>query len=263
VLGGFTAEHAVANRKDLVKYLIDKYDADVCGFQECNPWSWRSGEDDMTRLLAPKYEEVAKDYSYKNCTPLFYKKDKFNVLFADWILFEGLNDANSKSMTRAVFEDKSNGNKFACISTHFWWRYDDEKDDAQRERNAEEVYKGATEIATKFSVPVIVMGDLNSGTGDRIKPCAYDKMIGLGFKDERYNCKKTTETHTWHEYPVRDADGNYYRSFFPKLTMDFFFSLNAENIEHKEFKVLDEEEALISSDHCPLTLTIGINGGIK
>ncbi|MBP5466764.1 MAG: hypothetical protein J6Y43_04300 [Clostridia bacterium] len=41
--------------------------------------------------------------------------------------------------------------------------------------------------------------------------------------------------------------------------MDFFFSLGGEKIKHREFQVLTEEDALISSDHCPLVLTFGFN----
>ena len=263
VLGGISAEHAIANRKYLIKSLIKKYDPDICGFQECNPWSWRNGDDDMVKLLYPDYVETAKEYSHKNCTPLFYKKDKFDVLTSGWILFDGLNAADSKSLTYAVFKDKANKTSFCCISTHFWWRYDNEKDNRQRERNAEQVYAAASEIIDKFSAPVIVMGDFNSGTGKTVNACGYNKMLELGFKDERFLCEQTTDSPTWHEYPVRGENGDYCRSFPPKYTMDFFFSLGGEKIRHRKFQVLTEEDALISSDHCPLVLTFSVHGNTE
>ena len=92
-------------RNTLISELIKEFDADVCCFQECGPGTNRVGGSPLPDLLSESYIEVCPEYADRNYTPVFYKAEKYNLMDCGYFLYEGHNDANSKSVTWAVLED--------------------------------------------------------------------------------------------------------------------------------------------------------------
>ena len=246
------------NRNGLIAGLIRKYDSDVCHFQECSPRTSRAGETAIQKLLLPEYKEACAEYAHKNFTPVFYKKDRFLEIDSGYILFDGKNDADSKSVTWAVLEDKENGERIAVASTHFWWKYDNEEDDLQRVENARCVKKICSMIEEKYSLPVVVSGDLNCGTNSKQGSHGYDELVRLGMRDVRYIAKETTDMFTHHSYPILNDEGVFEKGVMPKVTLDHAFVSGEFPIEFLRFDVLTEQDALDSSDHCPLLVDFSI-----
>lgn len=238
-------------RMKLVSDLACEFGADVCMFQECGPETCRAGKGAIQKLLEEKYSEVCPDKSDVNFTPVFYKKEKYDVIDSDWLLYEGLNDANSKSITWAVLQEKETLKKIAVISTHFWWRFDGEVDFNQRIENAKQLKKLCDEITNKHGTAIIVGGDFNNGFNSDQGDEPYRKMIDMGFSDIRQVAEVTTDYLTHHDYPVLDDNGVYDKGEMPARTLDHIFTYgNAPKA--LKFDVITSDKALTSSDHCPL-----------
>ena len=240
-------------RNSLIFSLISDCDADICLFQECGPDTIRSAEVCLPSLMEEVYQEVCIDLADKNYTPVYYKKEKFDLLDSGYFLYDGLNDANSKSVTWALLKEKESAEKFVVVSTHFWWMYESEKDNEQRLKNVEQLHEFCESVIAKYDVPVIVGGDLNNGKNSSQGEEPYEYMKQKGFKDIRLTAEKTTDTHTHHAYPVLNENGIYENGALPVRTIDYIFTYGDFNIKAKKFDVLTSRKALDSSDHCPLT----------
>ncbi len=239
-------------RNKIIRKMIKDMDADFCTFAECGPATIRAGEAPLPLLMADEYTELCPDLSGTNFTPVFYKKDKFNVIDSGYHLYSGLNDAASKSVTYGVFSDKKTGKKLAVASTHFWWMADSEKDNLQRIQNARELKELCDDLTKKYNVPVIIGGDFNNGYNADQGDEPYRKMLDMGFSDIRLTAKETTDVLTHHTEPVLKEDGTWENTDMPVRNLDYIFTLGC-GITAERFEVLTSPEALVSSDHCPLT----------
>ncbi len=244
----------IGNRTKLISELVYEYDADICAFQECEPVSIRAKDYDIAEFLKDTYNEVPTSAGNINCTPIFYKATKFRVVDSGWKLLDGLNNANTKSYTWCVFEDIETLTRFACISTHFWWKFDSPEDFLQRLKNAEEIYQTATKIQTEYDVPVIFSGDLNSGENALQGSDPIDKIKDLGFVDARDISDNFVGHFTLHKEPVADSNNNFYCTDIPTSTLDHVFILPDNRVKIKNYVIDLSEKALSSSDHCPLLI---------
>ena len=239
-------------RNKLIRSLVSDFDADICSFQECGPTTNRVGECPLPSLMADTYEEVCKEFADRNFTPVFYKKEKFNLIDSGYVLYEGLNDVNSKSITWAVLEEKLSSKKFAVISTHFWWMFESEKDNEQRLKNVDQLKAVCDDIIKKYDVLVIIGGDLNNGKNSDQGDRPYRYMLQKNFSDVRITAKETTDEYTHHDYPVLNEEGIYENGPFPVRNLDYIFTYGEKTAEAKKFDVITSQKALNSSDHCPL-----------
>ncbi len=238
-------------RNKIIRELISDFDADFCTFQECAPYTIRTGDAPLPSLMADCYVELMEELKDKNFTPVYYKRDKFSVLDSGYYLYTGLNDADSKSVSWGVFEDKETGEKIAVASTHFWWMFDSEKDNLQRLENVKELKELCEKIIKKHNVPVIIGGDFNNGFNADQGDEPYKKMLSEGFLDIRLTAKETTDMLTHHKEPLLKDDGTWENIDMPIRTIDNIF-IYGEGIKAENFNVLTSEKALVSSDHCPL-----------
>ena len=245
----------IDNRSVLVREMVREFDADFCTFQECGPETSRAGKTPLPVLMSDKYAEVCPEKAGVNYTPVFYKKEKYNVIEADYHVYTGFNDVNSKTLTWGVFEDKQTGERIAVASTHFWFKNRGEMDDEQRIQNARELKEACDYIVEKYGVPVIAAGDLNNGRGSEMGDKPYRFMIEQRFVDIRHSAEETTDMFTYHDYPVLDeAKGIYVNrpDALPAFDLDFIFTYGPDILKAKKFEILTSETALNSSDHCPL-----------
>lgn len=239
-------------RNKLIRSLIKDFDADFCTFQECGPTTNRVAKEPLPRLMSDVYGEVRPELSDRNFTPVFYKKEKYNVLDSGYFLYEGLNDVNSKSVTWALFEDKKTLSKFIVASTHFWWMWESEKDNQQRLKNVDQLHEFCNAAIEKYDVPVIIGGDFNNGRNSEQGEEPYAYMKQKGFCDIRLSAEETTDEHTCHDYPVLGENDIYEKGGLPTITIDYIFTYGDYPVSAKKFDVLTSQSALDSSDHCPL-----------
>ncbi len=238
-------------RNKIIRELISDFDADFCTFQECAPYTIRTGDAPLPSLMEDGYSELCPGLANKNFTPVYYKKDKFTVIDSGYFLYSGLNDADSKSVSWGVFSEKETGAEFCIASTHFWWMFESEKDNLQRLENVKELKAFCEEIIKKYSVPVIIGGDFNNGENADQGDMPYKKMLEEGFSDIRLSAKKTTDVLTHHTEPVLKEDGTWENADMPVRTIDYIFTYG-EGAKALEFDILTSAKALVSSDHCPL-----------
>ncbi len=244
-----------APRNRIVRELVREFNADVCFFQECGPETNRvgDGESPIAQLMNDCYREAYPEASDVNYTPVFYKKDKFNLIDSGYFLYDGLNDANSKSVTWAVLEEKETGKRFVVASTHLWWMYDSEKDNLQRLQNVAQLKQFCDEMVSKTGLPIIIGGDFNNGKGSLQGDEPYHTMLKEGFCDIRLVADETSDEPTCGEhYPkVLSAQSVEPRNH-SQYTIDYIFTYNSKKLKAKKFDVLTSEAARKSSDHSPL-----------
>lgn len=245
----------IDNRNILIRSMIEEFDADFCTFQECGPNTCRAAEHPLPELMSDKYAEVCPEKVGVNYTPVFYKKEKYNVLEAQYHVYTGFNDVNSKTLSWGVFEDKQTGEKIAIASTHFWFKARGDIDTRQRKQNANELKEACDYIVEKYGVPVVISGDFNSGRNAETGDAPYRYTLEIGFKDFRYMAEETTDGYTYHDYPVLDQEKGIYVNkpdALPYCDLDFILVYGSDKIKAKKFEILTSEKALNSSDHCPL-----------
>lgn len=250
-----------APRNRIVRELVRDFDADVCFFQECGPGTNRigDGEAPIVNLMNDSYGEAYPEAAGRNYTPVFYKKDKYDLIDSGYFLYDGLNDANSKSVTWAVLTEKETGKSFVVASTHLWWMSDSEKDNLQRLQNVAQLKSFCDEMVSKTGLPIIVGGDFNNGKGSLQGDEPYRTMLKEGFSDTRLIADETSDEPTCgNSYPTVLTDKSVAARNHSEYIIDYIFTYNAENFKTKKFDVLTSEEARKSSDHSPILAVIEI-----
>lgn len=147
----------VSMRENQFIEAFDKYQPDVIGMQECTV-NWHKSK--LFDALQEKYVMVsAFDNVSTNYVPLFFRKDRFELLDSDFHYYTQTPD-DSKAYTCAVLKDTGTGQVFAVFNTHFWWKSGGEHD-AIRMLNAQELVAGMERIHQEYACPVFGFGDLN------------------------------------------------------------------------------------------------------
>ena len=238
------------DRNLLIRSLINEFDADFCTFQECSHTSNRLGKAPIQELLSDKYTEVG--IGMPDYTPVFYKTEKFNLIDEGYLLYDGLNDANSKSVTWSVLEDKETEKSFAVMSTHFWWKATGEADSLQRIENARQLKKLCEEVIEKYNVPVIIGGDFNNGKNSSQGDAPYHFMRENGFTDIRLIAPESTDGHTCRaKYKLSEGEKAYVEAGDPDITIDYIFTYG-NGIKPLSFNIDSSKKARYTSDHLPL-----------
>lgn len=252
IWGNMPEGHRVSNRNSLIRDMVMEEAPDFCTFQECNPGTSRAGETAMDKLIAEVYAEASAENASLNFTPVFYKKDAWTEIDSGFTPYDGLNDINSKSLTWAVLERKSDKKRVCVVSTHFWFKALSEEDFKQRLDNVRQLKGVCDDVIAKYNVPVIIAGDFNNGVKAPQGDEPYKLMVSLGFSDVRHVAKQTTDSYTCRdEYPQMNDDGIYVAGTMPTFILDFVFTYGT-HLASEKFDVITTERALISSDHSPV-----------
>ena len=261
IWGNMSKTECISNRNGCIRDMIVAYDADICCFQECNPRTSRVGDTAIELLLQDVYEEVPTEVGKNNYTPVFYRRDRFNVVESGFTCYEGLNDSGSKSITWAVMEEKESGVRFGICSTHFWWKSTGEIDNAQRLENAAVLLEHIRDLENRYGIPVFATGDLNCG-----KNASQGEEPYLWLKerlwDIRDHAEETTDAFTHHAYPVRDEHNVYHAKLIPqKNILDHFFVTENADVQLHSFSVDNSAVSLTSSDHSPMIVKATVQEG--
>lgn len=238
--------------------LFKTYAPDIIGLQEFTPNARASKLYNGLRSLG--YNEVDVDTSGQyNYTPLFYNEAKLKVVEngCGWLLYDGLNDSNSKSVTWAVFEVKATGERFIAMSTHFYYTSDSDGA-AARESEARQLISLIEQIRTNAdyaSLPLIVGGDLNCRLASN--PLKVLSDGGLSNTWEVAVDKNDIDgKHSHYEY---DSTYGIYKNV-GKPTDNFSDSIDhsyvSDGVTVNSFRTLYNEYVMVASDHSPELIDI-------
>lgn len=230
-------------RKDTVCQYIQMKHLDIIGMQEI----LHNQLEDLKAGL-PEYAAIgvgrddgkeAGEYS-----PLFYRKDKFDVLdsntfwlsqYPDSAGFIGWDGACTRIATWAKFKDKQTGKIFMAVNTHF-----DHVGTEARRQSALLIIRKIKEIVGNN--PAVVTGDFN--VNDRSE--AYQTITTNEFvlKDAyKMTDKKSGPDYTFHDF------GRYAMDKREKI--DFIFVTPQINVLNTEIAQNPETKTGYLSDHNP------------
>lgn len=224
---------------------------DVLCLQEMSA-QWHRGLD--TELSAYGYAQVPFSPNpalgnlppTANYTPIFYKKAIFNVVASGYEQFDSVkrrpdgDKSSSKSFTWSVFERRSDGLRFAVISTHLTWYGEPIQAEKYRVQDANELLEAVDMLERTYGVPVAIMGDMNSGVGqdayNTLRSSGMDTAVRLALKtqDANYN--------TYHEldvYPAQNAS-----------MIDHVF-VTKQNTTVNYYQTFVNSDVISGSDHTP------------
>ncbi len=255
-LAGTTKEYNT--RKAYIAESILYYLPDVIGFQECNGTVHK---DILSGGLISKYYATNirqhSDGSIYNYTPILYLKAKYNNLESGVAFLRSRYTAtNTKSISWAVLERKSDGQRFIVVNMHgsLWLAdynppvgetYATMKAKADSEwkiDNAQEMVDKIAELQAKYgAIPAFTTGDYNFNVNHE----AYKvTMQSTGLASSRDVAKTSDYGGSYHnEIGVKpDASGLPidHIFFFPNLTDVFCYKIGTTQTD------------LNSTDHCPV-----------
>ena len=172
---------------------IKSFDPDIIGVQEINN-AWTVVLNMVTDLLTV-YEMIGEprldpsDKSNNNeYSAILYKKDKFDLIETDTYWLSDTPDKVSKFesteyyriMTYAVFERKSDGERFIHVNTHL------ATDKTSRHKQIDVLLSLTESVIERYGdLPIYFTGDFNMINSD----AGYSKMTAWGLDDSRYLLK--------------------------------------------------------------------------
>ena len=256
VWGNCPADRPIADRDDKMAKVYFRYLPDAIGLQECSV-KLREEKINLFDLIKDAYEEVpvtpTNDIK-NNFTPIVYRRDRLDLEDCGWHCFSGLNDKGSKSITWALFCDKSCGERFIHLNMHYFWTSDEPGREA-RISNSREMLAIVSELTEKYQLPIILTGDFNCCTHE--PPIAA--IVEAGFEEARLCARQSVEPFcSLHPYPeIDDSDPRhitYPRGYMPGKDIDKSIDhiFVTPDITVKSYVTVVDNEALEASDHCPL-----------
>ena len=165
-----------------LKRSFDDNDFDIVGVQEADS----TMSNDLARVLDGRYEWVGTveanaetSSGFIPLNPIFYKKDKFEVLEQDIIWFAhapgtvGYDSWGMRLCNYAKFRDKRNGMEFYVFNSHF-----DHRGQEAKEHSSVVLLNKVMELAK--GLPVVLTGDFNMDE----KTPGYAKLIESGIVED-------------------------------------------------------------------------------
>jgi hypothetical protein len=234
-------------REVLLENIFNNYSPDILAMQEATK-NWNSSK--LFANLHKKYEFIeTPGVTDNNFLPLIYRRDLFDCIDSGFVKFEDTPDP-SKGATWGVLSSKIDNVRLAVFCTHFWWkRIGDPEMDSIRVSNARKVSEKAISIISEYSVPAVILGDLNSRKGNPSMVYFSD----AGWKFARDEAAETSEVSTHHGDPILGLDNKYHG----KRTSDRYDKsidhiIFRGDIRPERFYVVEDNDALDASDHSPI-----------
>lgn len=238
------------SRNLILEKLLKEYDFDIFGAQE--PYLVQLK--DMMKYL-PEYTYLGKDITggteelRRHYVPIFYKKDKFEVLRQGMFwLSETPNTPNSKGWDAysvrvcvwAQFKDKASGKEFYHFNTHF-----DHIGTTARQESAKLLIEKIKEIAGDN--PSFVTGDFNSNQ----KSVPYNTIVTSGTVIDSYSRAEEKTNANWPSF-----NGYKYISTPPAnaTRIDHVFVTN-KGTKVKSWQIINADYSQkYPSDHFPVLI---------
>ena len=259
-VAGHNPRIETATRLRLQLEIFRTYRPGVLGFQEFHPISHSNGfESGLAGLgyVAAPFVLPKENTRGNNYTPLYYLASRYVCLDSGYRLYKGRNDACSKGLTWAVLENKETGKRFAVITTHYWWEWNDSQDTVVRQNNSLELYDTTMQIREKYpDIAVIAGGDLNHDYVEAEGNPVYlleQKGFSHAFKVAKRKDDRAARIgypqvfdETYLAYTSWKMPGN---TYFAGRAIDH--ALVMGNVTVNNYHRILDRYALLSSDHAP------------
>ena len=240
VTTGTDREISWSNRRSGMMEQIASVAPDILCMQEVKAMQ----ESFLTKKLGEKYGYVyqyrSDDYLAKEAVPVFYNKERFELVKSDsfWLsetpdkMSIGWDAALERICTYVRLTDKRTGNDIAVYSTHF-----DHMGETARIESARLIISRMS----KEEIPAILLGDLNFGEGE--EPYTF---ITQSLTDTKYDAAVSENSNTYNGY--RDETKN-------DPPIDFIF--HNGKFTTASYDVLNEKaDGIYLSDHFPIVAEI-------
>jgi len=277
-------EGATAEEKNAAVYLhvetLMQIDADVLCLQEVsnsiyNGHDYRYKDRLEPMLITRGYTEVdvktdafpngtsAANAVNVNYTPIWYKSDVLTLIEAEHVYFTtvGYNPdgglSSAKSYTWALFEENSTGKKFIVISSHMT-SSESAVLNMLRMLDASEVMQKIAELEKMYNVPVMVLGDFNTRPySDPYKIMLSGNLVNANrLASDVVNAAYST----FHSYPGYSWGRNA-QKLTPTIGADIIdhIFVSKEGLNLKNYQTFLTDNAIISTDHVPLSIDFTLN----
>jgi len=241
----------VKERDERLVKVISRHLPDAVCFQEMHP-HWHDCE--LQKGVFPLgYAPVEADLGdcTLNYTPIYYRKDKFEVVSSFFHYFTGPNDFNSKSATAVRLRSRETGEEFGVMATHFYFE-ENEKGNLARIENAKELVACAKKLCAGKPFPVFAGGDLNCDLLS--EPYRVLDEGGLKSSVLLTECRENPVA-TWYTEPVYHPETDSYTpaTVSPngyEYALDHILVNGAVRV--KKYTVDIGEDGRIVSDHRPV-----------
>lgn len=237
-------EQTITNRSEVGVAMLEAYEPDSFGVQECTP-RWKRI---FAYNLGDKYASVGKPRDYfgpfTEYSAIYYLKDKYTLVDSGtfW-LSETPDKPFTKSFeskccriaTWALLENKETGERYTHINTHL---------DHVLESTRQEQMKVLIECVKKVTgeAPVIMTGDFNDYEGSPV----YEEACNM-FNDARFVAADSDTGRTFTKYGTIEEDG--------EGAIDFIFT--DKKITVDTYKVIrDTVNGIYPSDHYPIVADV-------
>lgn len=248
---GYSESGPVSLRQQMQLELLKVYQPDVLGMQEYSA-AYHSAFTAMLNGIG--YRQVEVSAGTANYTPLFYRADRLEVLDSGYLRYDGPNDANSKSVTWAVFRIRESGKRFIAMSTHFMWSQPGIDANAARVSNAREITALISELRSNAAyreLPVIFGGDLNCQVSS--EPLRI--VTGGGMQNAHDKAERKNDSNGYHSYATYDTANQVYVQI-PSVTGSYASAIDhamvSANVTVNTFASLISPYTLYCSDHMPV-----------
>ena len=239
-----------SERMEYFKESVLQYAPDAIGIQEAGP-EWRAYPWMVNYLLpAIGYEEVF--CGNENFTPVFYLREKFDVIDKGFHIYSGANNSNSKSFTWAVLKNKITRQTVGTFSTHYYYT-GDEVGKETRKQNSRELSEKIMEVSKQYRCPFVGCGDFNSLYHEP----PHDILKMRGFVSALDSARIKSRLGTCHNGPQYDLEAGVLTTRLDDVRCDDLYAEQiidhvytyGEEIEAKLLNVPMSETALLSTDH--------------
>lgn len=238
----------IKERAPRLKQAIANFEPDVMGFQEVNP-EWLDGY--LIPYYSGEYEHINKYRSEtgKESTPIFWKRDKFEMKDSGYFWLSETPDQESKGWNADHYRIacwvklklKSTGKEFLYVNTHY------DFSDECHVGSAKLVINRMTSMGGFTKLPVFFTADCNMGRYE----AGYNAMIDGGhFSDINWDLEDLNIV----------TGGGYVAGLKQGSPIDYCFYSPALIVPLK-YKIIDEEEFNYGgfiSDHNGLYLEMAL-----
>lgn len=245
------------DRKANIPESILYYLPDVIGMQECNKTVHNTlSSKELSKYYAVNVRTHSNNSTY-NYTPILYRKDKYtNVESGVEFLRQRYTRTNTKSLSWAVLERKSDGQRFIVVNMHgaLWTTsyndylpagetYESMREIAKQWRvdNALQMLEKITELQSKYgSIPAFTTGDYNFNKNE----AAYTTMKSTGLSSSQETAKKSSTGGSYHNevgaMPSSSGLPIDHIFYFDNLSSPFCYIIGTTKTD------------LNATDHCPV-----------
>ena len=239
---------SVNSRVKYFKATIERYLPDVIGVQEFNAEWYAAIKNNGIFYKAVNASEPRMGAQY-NYSTILYNPNKVELLDYGQVQYKNQNNEKTAKITWGHFKSKATGKKFVVVCTH--WALGED----MRALQVPEYIAKIKEIQSKYNVPVICVGDFNSGdAGESL--CKFKN--DMKYSESKYIAKAygliSMGLHTGNgvDHTKGELGIKSYIDIKINQTETVDHILCPEGTVPTYYDTVVDRDALEASDHCPI-----------